>query len=129
SRAAQVRVNNINRSTSGGGGNGSWGSYAANEVINNDWADRHFPDDSGGNVYRAIRDLAPAAFDYRTTAAYPSGLYQPGNGATIANSLNNLGPEVSTTYTNTFFKETNVSEDDWTDLFGMLRVMGLSGTD
>jgi len=129
SRPVQVRVNNQNRATSGSGGNGMFGSYAANEVINSDWADRHFPDDSGGNVYRAIRDLAPAAFDYRTISAYPSGSYPAANGAVIANFLNNLGPEVSTTYTNSFFKETNVSEDDWTDLFAMLRVMGLNGTD
>src|SRR6185295_13975335 len=27
-------------------------------------------------------------------------------------------------YTNTWFKQTNVSEDDWTDLIGMLRIVG-----
>jgi hypothetical protein len=96
SRPAQVRVNNANRQ-------GGSASYAANEAINSEWAKRHFPNDSNGNVYRAIRDIAPPTFDYRG--------------------------ENKDLYTNTWFKETNVSEDDWTDLVGMLRVLGLSGTD
>jgi hypothetical protein len=99
-RPVQVRVNNINRASSGAP---MFGSYAANEAINSQWADRHFPDDSGGNVYRAIRDILPPTFDYRL--------------------------EDQNAYTNTWFKETNVSEDDWTDLIAMLRVIGLSGTD
>jgi hypothetical protein len=99
-RPVQVRVNNINRASSGAP---MFGSYAANEAINSEWAERHFPDDSGGNVYRAIRDIAPPTFDYRL--------------------------EDKNAYINTWFKETNVSEDDWTDLIAMLRVMGLSGTD
>ena len=111
SRAVQFRVNNANLVFTGGIDR-THGSYAANEVIDADWADRHFPNDSGGNVYRAIRDLQPSEFDYRTIEAYP----------------NLFGPEDKNSYTNTWFKETNVSEDDWTDLIGMLRVIGTNGT-
>ena len=95
SRAVQVRVNNANRATPGAP---MFGSYAANEVYSADWADRHFPSDSGGNLYRIVRDIRPPNFDYR--------------GA------------VKNSYTNTYFKETNVTEDDWRDLIGMLQIMG-----
>ncbi|MCI0746014.1 MAG: lamin tail domain-containing protein [Verrucomicrobia subdivision 3 bacterium] len=125
SRAAQVRVNNQNRASSGAP---MFGSYAANEVYNNEWAERHYPNDGGGNVYKAVRDLGPPEFDYRTEAAYPSAFY-PRPPSPAANNFVNFGPEDSRTYTNTFYKETNVSEDDWTDLIGMVRVMGRNGTD
>ena len=111
SRAVQLRVNNANLAFSGGIER-TYGSYAANEVIDADWADRHFPNDSNGNIYRAIRDIVPFEFDYRTLEAY-SSLY---------------GPENKDSYTNTWFKSSNVSEDDWRDLIAMLNVMGPNGT-
>ncbi len=123
SRAVQVRVNNARLAISGAP---MFGSYAAHEVYDSQWAERHFPGDSGGNVYKQVRDLGPPEFDYRTVAAYPSAFY--GAPSPIPNNFINFGPEDSRTYTNTFFKETNVSEDDWTDLIGMLRVMGVNGT-
>jgi hypothetical protein len=107
SRAVQVRINNANRALAG---SPMFGSYAANEVYNSEWAERHFPEDSGGNIYKMVRDLRPPDFDYRIPSVY--GLY---------------GAEDKNSYTNTFYKETNVSEDDWTDLIGMLRVMGVNG--
>ncbi len=98
SRAVQVRVNNANLAVSG---SPMYGSYAANEELDSDWADEHFPLDSGGNIYRAVRDIRPPDFDYRG--------------------------EDKDAYTNTWFKTSNVSEDDWSDLISMLRVMGPSG--
>jgi hypothetical protein len=95
--AVQVRVNNVNRADSG---SPMFGSYAANEVQGSDWAENHFPLDSGGNVYRAVRDIPPPDFSYRG--------------------------ENKTSYMNTWFKESNVSEDDWSDLIGMLRVVGIN---
>ena len=95
SRAVKVRINNVDRAD---GGAPMFGAYAANEAINSDWADLHFPFDGNGNVYRAIRDIAPSQFSYR-------------------------GPGANA-YHNTWFKESNVSEDDWTDLINMLRIMG-----
>ena len=112
SRLVRFRINNNDPSLSGGLDR-TYGYFAANEVINADWADNHFPNDSDGNIYRAIRDISPSDFDYRTQAAYP-GLF---------------GPEDPRSYINTWSKESNVSQDDWTDLFSMLRVFGLNGTD
>lgn len=112
SHAVELRVNNANL-VGTGGIDRTYGLYAANEPIDSDWADLHFPNDSEGNLYRAIRDLNPSDFDYRTQTAFP-GLF---------------GGEDKNSYTNTWFKESNSSEDDWTDLIGMLRVMGPNGTE
>ncbi len=95
--AVQVRVNNVNRMPVQFGAQ-QFGAYAANEAINGDWAARHFPLDPNGNLYRAIRDLPPAEFSYRG--------------------------ENPDAYRNTWFKESNESEDDWTDLIALTRVLG-----
>ncbi len=91
----QVRVNNVNRANAAGS---MFGSYAAVEVIDGDWAENHFPQDGEGNVYKVVRDIPPPNFDYR---------------GTNPNS-----------YRNTYGKESNASEDDWTDLINMLSIMG-----
>jgi len=96
SRPVQVRVNNANLANNGPQTYG--GLYAANEAIGSDWADHWFPADSSGNIYRIISDISPSDFNYR-------------------------GADQNA-YTNTWFKESNVSEDDWSDLIGMLRIMG-----
>src|SRR4030095_15583746 len=98
SRAVQIRVNNENRAS---GGSDMYGSYAANEAYNSEWADRQFPNNTGANLYSVVRDVDPSEFEYR------------GEGAN--------------SYRNTYFKDTNVSEDDWQDLIGMLAVMGTNG--
>ena len=75
--------------------------YAANEDISSDWAAEHFPNDSAGNAYKVLRDFVPA-FDYRGTTAG--------------------------SYVNTYFKQSNVSENDYVDIFTMLEVMGENQT-
>lgn len=94
--AVQVRVNNQNLASSG---SPMFGSYAANEEISGDWAANHFADDGNGNVYRAVRDIAPPDFTYRG--------------------------EDKNAYTNTYFKMSNESEDNWSDLIAMKRVVGI----
>lgn len=94
--AVQVRVNNQNLASSG---SPMFGSYAANEDISGDWAANHFPDDGNGNVYRVVRDIAPPDFTYRG--------------------------EDKNAYTNTYFKSSNESEDNWSDLLAMKRVVGI----
>ena len=95
SRAVQVRVNNQNRATTG---NAMLGAYAANEELDTDWTKEHFPLDSGGNIYRAIRDIAPDDWVYR-------------------------GPDVNS-YVNTYFKTDNSSAYDWSDLIQLHRIVG-----
>jgi hypothetical protein len=98
SRAVQLRING----GVGLGGVPTYNHYAANEDIGGDWADNHFPEDGGGNVYKVVRDLQPPNFNYRGTDPLA--------------------------YQNTYFKQSNVSENDWTDLIAMLEVMGENRT-
>jgi hypothetical protein len=98
SRAVRLRING----GAGLGGTPTFDHYAANEDVGSDWARNHFPDDDNGNVYKVVRDILPPNFDYRGTT--PAA------------------------YQNTYFKESNVSENNWTDLIGMLEVMGENRT-
>jgi len=66
------------------------GSYAHVEVVDTDWARRHFPDDPGGNAYKCMGNVSPPA-DLRY--------------------LDN--PDQ---YRIAYSKETNAGEDDWSDL-------------
>ena len=93
-RFARLRVNN----STGPGGSPGDGLYACNEDIGSDWTDRQFPNNGGGNIYSVVRDIAPKEFNYRG--------------------------EDPVSYQNTYFKQSNVSENDWRDLIGMLQVMG-----
>ena len=98
SRFALLRFNN----GAGPGGTPPNGLYAANEDIGSHWAGRAFPDDGGGNIYSVVRDIRPPNFNYRG--------------------------ENKTSYQNTYFKQSNVGEDDWRDIMGMLKVMGENPT-
>ena len=92
----RMRVNNQDPAASGFAERTN-GFYAANEVVNSQWAEWHFPGDNSGNLYRARRDIAPSDFGYRG--------------------------ENPDDYRNTWFKASNTAADDWSDLIGMLRVL------
>ncbi len=94
-RPVQVRVNNANLASSGPP---SYGFYVGNEVLNSEFAGHVFPLDSSGNLYRGIRLRAPGA-----------DLHYEGE-----------SPEP---YRENYFKHTNASEDDWTDLIGLTRIL------
>ena len=94
-RAAQERVNNANLATSGAP---SYGFYACIEVLNNESAAHAFPHYSSGNIYRGIRIS--------------------GAGADLHYEGENPGP-----YRVNYFKQTNTSQDDWTDLIELTRVL------
>lgn len=93
-RAVQVRVNGRNLA---GAGSPQFGSYAAVEPINADFAENHFPHDPDGNVYRASSGPHFADLSYRSDAA----------------SLRAAG----------YSKTSNTSEDDWSDLINLTFVL------
>ena len=85
-----------------------YGSYLHLETIDGDWADEHFPLDSGGNVYSKGRP--DVKWDIRTT----------GDGAANANAYRSDG----------WSKNSNESIDDWEDLHQfMVTINGASGDD
>jgi hypothetical protein len=113
SRPVQLRVNNVNPTSAG---SPSFGFYVANEVQNSDFADHHFPLDSSGNLYRAQRtdtnppanQMADAYLEYQA----PDVTQQP--------------PDP---YRAVWFKQTNTSEDQWTDLIGLTQALAKGHSD
>jgi len=92
--AAQVRVNGENLAVSG---REMYGSYAHVEVIDSDYADKHFPEDGAGNAYKCMRDAGPADLQYR-------------------------GQDYNS-YRNSYLKRTNTAEDDFSDVIDLCYVL------
>jgi hypothetical protein len=108
SRGVQVRINGTNlMSLSGLPDNNSFGSYAANEQYNKDFVQRTFPLDPDGNSYRGIRQAALSDPEYGDKVADLTW-----HGANFAQSI----------YTNTYFKQNNTLQNDWSDLIDLLAV-------
>ncbi|HEX5176070.1 MAG TPA: lamin tail domain-containing protein, partial [Chthoniobacteraceae bacterium] len=109
SRAVQVRWNGENDAT--GGGAPSFGFYVSNEFQDSNFADHHFPLDSGGNIYHAQR-----IFEGTT----PGGTTIR-NGADLSLIIPDAGETLSQVelYKLNYRKETNNSEDDWSDLVAL----------
>jgi len=87
----QVRVNGVNLAQPGGR---MFGTYAAVEPLNGEFAASHFPDDDDGNLYRG---------------RYSADLFFAGT-----------DPDA---YRSTYTKETNEELDDWSDLIHLLDVL------
>jgi hypothetical protein len=98
--AVQVRVNGENLAVSG---REMYGSYAHVEVVDSDFADKHFPDDGAGNAYKCMRDLGPADFQHR-------------------------GQNFDS-YRNSYLKRTNTAEDDFSDIVALCQVLSSSTPD
>jgi hypothetical protein len=89
--AAQVRINGVNLAYAG---SPMFGVYVRLEAFDGDFAAKHFPNDPGGDLYACFRDNGEADLRYRGT-----------------------NPD---TYRPSYFKESNVSQDDWSDLIQLV---------
>ncbi|UCD49230.1 MAG: lamin tail domain-containing protein [Phycisphaerales bacterium] len=72
-----------------------YGSYVHLEVYDGDWADHHFPDDSGGNLYRCV-----------SRSRYCDLRYQGEDPASYGQA-------------DWYRKKTNTAANDWSDLTGL----------
>ncbi len=99
-RPVTLFVNAVNPAASDSGR--TYGCYACVEAYNGDWADNHFPDDAGGNLYRCTYD---ERHGYRTNADLS---YQGTNPAG---------------YFENYVKQTNEEEYDYSDLFLLTRIL------
>ncbi|MEO8352362.1 MAG: lamin tail domain-containing protein, partial [Chthoniobacteraceae bacterium] len=88
----QVRRNGIDYARND---NFDFGRWAMVEHLDSDFVDRHWADDSSGNLYKKVRPDTSWAYHNGNAAAYAS---------------------------DGFSKETNGSADDWTDLDNLMRV-------
>ncbi len=95
SRLIQVRLNGVNRANSG---IPNLGSYIAVEVMDPTWAESEFPFDPEGNIYRMSDGSHRPDFDY-------------------------LGPDPATYITSGYTKQSNNSENDWSDLINVCFAM------
>jgi hypothetical protein len=100
SRPVQVRVNNADP-TGGSTGEPSFGFYVCNEFQDSAFAEHHFPTDANGNLYSVRRtDWGP---------------YQEGD----FTYLPPAGRNGADPYRAVYSKNTNASEDDWSDLIAL----------
>jgi len=93
--AVQVRTNGENLALVGSSEQ-RYGSYVHVEMVDTDFADNHFPDDDGGNAYKGMRISGDHA-----NLRYEEAIADEDH------------------YTHHYFKQTNVSEYDWSDLIGL----------
>lgn len=92
-RGVQLRFNGVNQSESGAS---MYGSYASVEVANGEYARDHFPLDGNGNVYNKRRPEC---------------------------GLEYLGSDPITYVNCAYSKESNASENDWSDLMNLFFAM------
>ncbi len=101
--ATAVRFNGENRMVTGNpSGVAVYGLYSHQTPMGSEWADLAFPADPGGNIYKKGRG-GSAGWRLRESS--------PGV------------PNISGYQNDAWFKETNVTENDWTDLNDFIRTM------
>ncbi len=112
------------------------GYYAYVEVLNSDWADRHFPQDSAGNVYQGRRaNEGPpgglgAGLQYLgdNPSVYVS--YQKGTNRSVADysDVMNLTFVLNNASDETYFDEVSqiVDIDEWLRTIAMIELSGYS---
>jgi len=101
--AVQLRLNGKNLAESDT--SRMYDTYVALEAYDSDWAENHMPEDSGGNLYRATYSKRPGG---GTTYAHLDYKESPGD-----------IPDPDD-YRDNYPKQTNRSQDDYTDLFGLI---------
>jgi len=97
--AVQVRVNGDNLALTDY--SHTYGSYVALEVYDSHWVDNHFPDDNSGNLYRC------------TYVRFR-------NGSRNMADLSYKSIENPDDYRGNYPKHTNISQDDYSDLFNLI---------
>jgi spore coat protein CotH len=97
SQAVKVRVNGTDLSTPGAP---SYGVYVQMEASDSVFAANHYPEDDGGNLYKAVRDdQSNARADFRDLGSDPAA------------------------YATYYEKQTNSSEADYSDLIELITVL------
>ena len=94
----QIRVNGENLAVTDDKPDRMYGTYVRLEAIDSDFAKKHYPDDSGGNTYKA--SIYPQIADLTYRGTNPADYIARG-----------------------YSKGTNSSESDWSDLFELTNVL------
>ena len=116
---AQVRVNSANLAHSQPDGTTDsfqFGSYFCFQPYSPDWTDAHLPQDSQGNIYKGVW--------YQDNIQLTNGAVFDWRGTNVANYRLAYGPTGPTANTGAYSKQSNKSEDDWSDLIGLCAALG-----
>ena len=105
-RPVQLKYNGVNRANDNDNER-RYGSYLHVEAIDGQWADDHYPNDPGGNIYSKARP--DVKWSIRSTEA--------------------LGPDSNRYRSDGWSKGSNESLDDWSDLHRFMRVMNNTSSD
>jgi hypothetical protein len=106
----RLRLNGADRAATGAL---QYGRYVRIEPMNGEWAERHFPEDPDGNIYR-LDDHEPN----------PAGVI-PGDLGSGEFRFEGTNPSA---YADTFLKDTNKDADNWSDLIEFSRVVSAPAT-
>ena len=98
----QVRVNGVNWALTT---SRMYGAYVSKEQYNSDFTSRAYPDDPDGNLY---------------VVHYTDYPYTTNSGAGGELEYRGTNPDA---YRMNYFKQTNVAQDDWSDLINLTRVL------
>jgi len=115
---AQVRINSTNLAHAkpdGGTDSFQFSSYYVFQPYNSEWAERTLPADPNGNGYKGVWYFDGIKLDYGADLDYLGD--SPGAYRLL---YTNSGP---TSHTGPYTKLTNTSDDDWTDLIELVRVL------
>jgi hypothetical protein len=120
-RAIQLRLNTINQASAvrapDDGQKYQYGSYVELEAIDSDYAKNHWPLDSGGNIYRGTS--GNSQWRYQATLSYA--------GTSLSYYFGDR-PYGTTVSGRGYFKASNSSENDWSDLLGLMAVLSTNYT-
>jgi hypothetical protein len=122
--AAQLRINGnnlANATPTGGIDTYQFGSYYCFEPYDGDWAAAHFPLDPSGNMYKG-----KSWFDTVELVPHADLVYRGTNVALYRMAYSPSGP---TSSSGAYAKQSNDSEDDWSDLINLTYALSTNTPD
>lgn len=117
----QVRINGANLANTkpdGSTDSFQFGSYFAFQPYGKEWMDAHVPNDSDANIYKGVWN-----FDNHSLKHPADLVYLGTDPADYREAYSDAGPTDST---GPYIKQSNVAEDDWSDLINLCRTLGLT---
>ncbi len=117
----QVRVNGSNLANAQPDGSldsYQFGSYYCFQPYSPEWAKAHWPQDPQGNIYKGVW--------YQDNVQLTNGAYLQWHGTNVENYRLIYGPNGPTAYSGPYSKQSNNSQDDWSDLINLCYVLNLT---
>ena len=116
--AVQLRVNGVNlahTTPSGATDSFQFGSYFAYQPYDEEWLKVHFPTDPDGNIYKGVWNFDNHSLKHPANLAYL--------GEDPASYRQAYSPTGPTADTGPYIKQSNTSQDDWSDLINLCKVL------